>query len=249
MLRFFLPLALLWAASAQAQTVRIHVGDGAINGAHILPYDNLWLVQVHYPDGHTEDRGLSSDHLRAREINGRHVLIRIEGTTNVPGPSHPLHGAFNSTFNVFDSISMAPLQGEAFDSTGAMEAHVFDNLDVATTTRDERGASATTHLALSEPVYDFNGGMTGLILAALPLRAGYRAQIPTLGDNGFDLVDVAVEQNESVAAGHLGRVRAWRVRVGPPEDGTLYWVRPSPPYVIRAAITRSDGVVATWTME
>ena len=42
----------------------------AMNGSAIQPYDNVWLVTVHYPDGRVVERGLSTDHVRFIRLGG-----------------------------------------------------------------------------------------------------------------------------------------------------------------------------------
>src|SRR4051794_28908409 len=71
------------APPAPANLVR--VGDGTMSGARIQPYDNIWLVTVRRTDGSVDERGLSSDHVRFRNIGGRRYLTRVEGTTEIVG--------------------------------------------------------------------------------------------------------------------------------------------------------------------
>jgi hypothetical protein len=235
-------------AVAQPASTAIHVGDGAIDGRRLQPYDNLWIIRVRFPDGHVEDRGLSSDHVRFQNVGSHRVMTRIEGTTIVRDGDPLPRDSASSTFNVFDPATMAPAYGESTSSDGQWRRQTFDGLHVTTVTHDAHGQETITQTTLAEPVYDYNGGMTGLILAALPLRLGYAATMPALGDNGAERDEIAVERRERIAAGRLGRVDAWVVRVGPPSDGTHYWISARAPYVIKVEIERLDHSVASWTM-
>ena len=50
-----------------------------MNGSVIQPYDNVWLVTMHYPDGRIVERGLSTDHVRFVTQSGKRYLSRVEG--------------------------------------------------------------------------------------------------------------------------------------------------------------------------
>src|SRR5437764_9235335 len=91
----------------------IHVGDAAMSGAELQPYDNVWLVTLHYNDGRVVERGLSTDHVRFVDLNGKHYLNRIESETDVINvPGQPPSSSSSLTFNIFDPATMAPLHGE-----------------------------------------------------------------------------------------------------------------------------------------
>ena len=250
-------LALAPAARALAQPASgppasanlVQVGDGTMRGARIRPYDNVWRVVVRRNDGSVDERGLSSDHVRFREIGGRRYLTRMEGTTTISGPAGQLPTSrFSMTFNIFDPATMAPLRGESRGSDGSATVREFNGTQVVTrTTRSGDGAAERTEFALPQPAFDFNGGMTGLLLAALPLRAGYSVSIPGVGDTGGDVTPIRVLREETVAAGRLGRVRAWVVRIGDGPMPTLYWISARAPYVIKVMIAAPGGSVS-WEM-
>jgi hypothetical protein len=235
------------ATPAPANLVR--VGDGTMRGARIRPYDNVWLVTVRRTDGSVDERGLASDHVRFREIGGRRYLTRVEGTTAIVGAAdQPPTSRFSMTFNVFDPVTMAPLRGESQEPDGSSMAREFDGTHVVTRTTAAAGATAErTEVALSRPAFDFHGGMTGLLLAALPLRTGYAALIPGVGDTSEDATPIRVLREEMVPAGRLGRVRAWVVRIGEAPMPTLYWISRRAPYVIKVVVTAPGGSVS-WEM-
>lgn len=251
-MRFALALAALclpFSALAQPESLTIRPGDGVVDGRRITPYDNVWRVQLRYPDGRVVDRGLSTDHVSTHEASGRVYLTRIETTSMAadaaPGELLP-RGGTSTTYNVFDPETMLPAYGESRGISGGTLRETFKPSGVDVVTLDAAGVETTTHQNLNNPVYDFDGGMTGLILAAMPLREDFSALIPSFGDHGTVLRPIAVERRARIDAGRLGMIDAWIVRVGAPEEGTLYWITSHAPYVIRCEITRADGSVAIW---
>ena len=52
----------------------------------------------------------------------------------------------------------------------------FDGRRVVTRTRDPGAVEQATTVTTAEPAFDFHGGMTGLLLAALPLRIGFQSK-------------------------------------------------------------------------
>jgi hypothetical protein len=254
----WIALALLLApaaASARANPAPpasdrvVRVGDGTLSGSHIVPYDNLWLVTVHRADGTAQDRGLSSDHVRFREIGGHRYLTRVEGTTAIVGPpGQAPTGNFSMTFNVFDPATMAPVSGEAYGSDGSSMLRQFNGTQVVTRTSAAAGAAPErTEFEMPHPAFDFHGGMTGLLLAGLPLSRGYSALIPGITDAGDDVTRIRVVGRETVGAGHRGRIRAWVVQIGDGPTPAIYWVSRRAPYIIKVTV-RSGGSLVSWVM-
>lgn len=236
---------LLLSASASI----IHVGDPAMNGSALRPYENVWLVTMHYRDGRVEDRGLSTDQVRPIEIGGKPYLSRIEtedGVVQLAGGQAA--GNSSLTFNVFDPATMAPLYGEARSTDGDVMSRDFSGRRVTTRMRSAPGGPETrTEVDTKEAPFDAHGGMTGLLLAALPLAAGFEAQLPGMGDADIDYTPIRVVAEETIAAGRLGPRRAWKVEVDPGPVRSVYWISKQSPYVIRAIVNGPDGY-ASWDM-
>jgi hypothetical protein len=81
----------------------------------------------------------------------------------------------------------------------------------------------TADVPLPEPV--FLSGTTDLLLAALPLRPGYRARLAVYdADEGIGTVAIDVEVIEEVALPDGGSVSAWRVAVDENGAASTYWM-------------------------
>ena len=226
------------------------VGDAAIDGSFIQPYDNAWSITAHRGDGTVEDIGISSDHVRAREVDGRRVLLRMESTlvtTSKPGVEWPLRQS--STFNSADARTLRPHLGIDFGADGSRTRHEFTPRLVTTTRQDAHSSdAASSRTELANEVFDFDGGMAGLILAALPLDVGYRADLPSLGAAGVERVRVAVRTHESIRAGAHGNVAAYVVDVGADPVQSTYWISRFPPYVIKVRVASPGGGFVEWNM-
>ncbi len=143
---------------------------------------------------------------------------------------------------------MAPLYGEARSSDGDSMRRDFDGRSVVTRMRATGGAAEErSAVSTGEPVFDMHGGMTGLLLAALPLRTGYRARLPGIGEAELDYTEVRVVRQEAVEAGRLGKISAWVVEVGPSPARSVYWISKQAPYVIKAVVLGPAGY-ASWDM-
>lgn len=246
-----LALFMLGSAPSSGQPLIpiVHVGDPAMNGSAIQPYDNVWLVTVHYNDGRIVDRGLSTDHVRFIDVNGKRYLSRIEGEDDViVHPGQQPVGRSSMTFNIFDPATMAPLHGESHSSAGDAIVRDFDGTRVTTKTRTTAGGpDASSETSTKEAVFDFHGGMTGLLLASLPLAPGFQAQLPGIGDSDLDYTPIRVIGEETVAAGRLGIAKAWKVEIGPAPAKSIYWISKQAPYVLKAVVN-GPHAFASWDM-
>jgi hypothetical protein len=235
------------ASTTLPAALAVHAGDGNVDGHLLKPYDNVWLVSVRYKDGRHDERGVSSDHVRFRDIAGKTYLTRIEGTTSISGPpDRAPTAAIAMTFNIFAPDTMLPLSGVEHASSGARVEHQFNSRQV-TTKQQAPGKTDESQSTseLPELVYDFNGGMTGLILAALPLKIGYRAILPVLGEKGFDTAEIRVVREEVISAGYRGVVKTFVVEIGGNPIESTYWISKTPPYVIKVEVNATNAV-ASW---
>jgi hypothetical protein len=233
-------------ADETAPPPAIHVGDGSIDGGRIHPYDNAWVITVRRDDGTVQSRGMSSDHVQYVTVDGRRYLARVEDTTGLSGSKlDQVAGGGSMTFNLFDPLTFEPAVGEAGSVGGASMRRSFAGRHVVTRERSASGVDKTSEADLPEPVLDFHGGMTGLILAALPLKVGYRATIPAMGDTGFEPAVIRVIGHAFRPIGLARRVETWVVEIGPSPSHSVYWISKTAPYVIKAEV-RGPHAVASW---
>lgn len=213
----------------------IAVGDGTISGARLKPYTNAWMFSA-VNDGKRRDMGIWSDVLRFRDVDGRHLLERVQGMTYANGMS-------SVNINRFDPVTLAPVYSELRAPNGSVMKRTFSGKHVETHFTKAPGAPEEVRQAdLPTSVYDFNGGMYGTLIAAQPLRIGYSGQIPAIGefDDHFAMVPFKVVRRETITAGFKGRVPAWVVEVGG-ENPMTFWISDDAPYILRLVFTSPKG--------
>jgi len=213
-----------------------------IDGSIFQPYDNAWSITMRGPDGTISDAGMSSDHVRFIQIDGKAYLTRLETTASAT--VHTLEAAeagVSTTFNVSDPKSLRPILGEERSSDGDRKRQTFfAGRVLINTTSGSGGTERTQEVTLPRAVYDLRGGMAGLLLAALPLRKGFTTTFPNLDGGKYDERVVEVVGHEWIAAGHLGRRKAWVVDIG--RLGRVrYWVIKTAPYVLKVRISSEEG--------
>jgi len=102
------------------------------------------------------------------------------------------------------------------------------------------------------PVFDFWGGMYGMLLAGLNLREGASGAIPAIAEyqDGERPAAYRVLGQDDVMAGSHGRKRAWQVAAGQPDDLLMtFSLIQTPPYVLKLVYTdRATGRIWTWDM-
>ena len=237
--RTALALAVLIGPAVGAQTVvpgkRIAVGDGTISGAKLKPYSNAWMFSF-VKDGKKRDLGIWSDVLRYRDVNGMHLLERVQGMTYSNGLS-------SVTINRFDPATLAPVYSEQHTPDGKLVKRDFAGSHVELHfTKTPGAAEEVTKSDLPAPIYDFNGGMYGMLIAGQPLRVGYSAEIPAVGefDNRPMSIPFHVVRKETITAGFKGRTPAWVVEVGG-QNPMTFWISDAPPYILRLTLPMSGG--------
>jgi hypothetical protein len=148
------------------------------------------------------------------------TLLRVERLT---GRGGAVMGV--DSFTV-DGRTLAPIAVHTMEANGTRKLR-FEAGRV-------RGSGGDTPLAAPA----FYGNSTDLVLAALPLRAGYEARVRFFdhGEEGASSSRVRVAGSEDVATRDGGRCTAWRVEVeGGSHTGT-YWISAG-----TRALVRYDG--------
>jgi hypothetical protein len=234
------------ASVDQTRPIAVEVGDGTLDGSFLVPYNNAWFYSVKFADGRVVPEGIWSDHLQWTTINGKQEMLRVQGTSFISGVSDVI-------LNVFNPKTLAPIKSEAHHIDGTIFRRTFDGRRVASVTLANAKDSKIPDAAeLPQPVYDFNGGMYGILLASLPLKEGLKGTLPAIGDQDAKVSREPFEvlRQETVSAGARGSVKAWVVDSARPGNYTMrFWLTKNPPYIIRLVMTDdAHGRVMTWEM-
>ena len=237
----------------EPQAPTFSVGDARVNGSFLKPYDNVWLYKVTLADGRVVPQGLWSDHVQVTKVDTVQALLRVQGLTMTNGRS-------KSTVNVFDPVTMKPLWSETHGPDGSVFRREFHGTHVTSKGQLPGSVPAIAEeqekireFDLTAPVFDFNGGMYGMLLVTMPLKAGMTGTFPTIeeSEDKAAVDSYKVLREEEVKAGSRGTVRAWVVeseREG--QYKMTFWLTKSAPYVIRLVYTTpvKDSPVFTWEM-
>jgi hypothetical protein len=158
--------------------------------------------------------------------------------------------------NVFDPKTMAPVYMDFKRSdTGEWAHRDFDKAVVkyrrGTAGNDTKNQAG--QIELKESVFDYNGGMYGILLAALPLKEGLKATFPTLSEDHdeLDWITVTVGKQELTDAGPGKQVMAWPIDTEgnyANKSHSIFWVTKEAPYVIKLVTTIPTGKWMTVTI-
>jgi len=228
--------AAFWFAthSLQAGSPRVEVGDVGITGSHLRPYTNLWKFTQQKPGGVAEEAGTWSDSLESIVYNDQPAMKRTQVANYKKG--------IKLTFvSVFDPKTMKPFSFDYSRSDNGNVRHVeFGSETVIYRHTDSTGAKPEEVKAkLDRNVFDFYGGMYGILISTLPLADGYAAEIPALDTNkmAIDWVPVRVKGRETVPARAGKKTETWVVETPTKLYGRMtWWVTKDPPYVIKAVL-------------
>ncbi|MBV8857535.1 MAG: hypothetical protein JOZ02_11440 [Acidobacteria bacterium] len=242
----FAGLALL-PALARAQdggALKVRVGDPVVNGSFIKPYKNLWRLTYTRPSGESIDAATWSDEVERLRLNGRTLLKRTQVA------KYTRNDISMTTVNVFDPKTMAPVSRDFRDSRGPLKQIEFDGRAIKYRGTSAPGGELKEGAArLDVPVFDFYGGLWGLLLATFPLKEGFTASLPSLDESTETLrwATFRVARAETVEAGPGKRVKAWVVETE--DNGPMtFWLTKEAPYVIKLVYVTPKGVTATYSM-
>ena len=253
LLRFTALIVLASAGNAQnpvAAPLKIKLGGPSVDGSLLKPYKNAWKVVYAFPGKEPFLVGVWTDELTEVDANGRHLLKRAQTA------DYAKYNIVTTYANVFDPKNMSPVSMDFKRSdTGEWAHRDFDGALV----KYRRGDSAdpaktrTGQLKMEEPVFDYNGGMFGVLLATLPLKEGFKATFPTLSEDRdeMDWITFTVGKQELVDAGPGKQVLAWPVDTEgnyANQSHSIFWVTKEPPYVIKLVTTIPTGKWVTVTL-
>ncbi len=232
------------------RNLEVKVGDGRVKGAGLHPYANQWRVEVR--NSHGKLLGLSAkwtDELRIVDIDSTKCLQR---TQRAVFSKDGKEVGTTETVNVFDRNTMAPRSRHFAKHAVTPGQEEETRVEIAGRsvhwTRTAGGKSEDEMADLPEPVFDFYGGLYGLLFAALPLERGLSVEFPSLAEDGPRPTSVAmtVTGEEEMDAGHLGRRHAWIVESDTALGPMKLWISEEAPYILRLVYTAKDNGL-TWT--
>jgi len=246
------------APTGAAPAVTVRPGDAAVDGSLIQKYQNKWKLVGRGGDGSTIEMGTWSDFARVDTIEGREVLLRRQIWIHERGAE--------GYVNVVDHKTMQPILSQYTNAGGVYRRMEFSpdgravHYQVSPVPGSQAPGSKPVRISspmlegkvkLSAPLFDFNTGMFGLILAAFPLHEGYSARFPVF--RSYDpkpepaWVDFEVKGRESVET--AGKTfDTWLVIAHSPDTDEVmtFNLVQSPPYIIRL---RQAWQGRDWTFE
>lgn len=226
----------LISVSASAQTPSGEVilpGDARVDGSFIRPATNAWKMTGTSPGGKRTEGGVWKDSIEIVDDGGRAIIRRTQIDAGPDG---------TTTFITdTDRRTLAPIRSEVVTATGIRRVWTFeaDHVHSVTTAPAKNGEAAKTKeadIAIKQPVFDFVGGMFGLLVAGFPLEKNFSAKFPVFDPrNGVSWATYTVVDRESVPAGGKRKIEAWTVEVQDPVrlDRMVFSLIKEPPYIIR----------------
>ena len=230
--------------------VRVKLGDSIADGSILKPYKNAWKIVYAFPGKEPFLMGTWSDEVSKVEINGRHLFKRTQVA------NYAKYNIISTTINVFDPKTMAPVYSEFKRSdTGESVRRDFEGAVVKynRATSPDANHPKNGQVKMEQPIFDYHGGMYGLLLATFPLRDGFTATLPTLAEerDAFEWTTFKVGKQELVEAGPGKQVMAWPVEVDEADrDHSIFWLTKEAPYVIKLVniIPKGKWVTVTISM-
>jgi hypothetical protein len=207
-----LTVLLACAAPAAAQNDVLRPGSAQVTGDRIP--ERTERFDLYQQDAGMEPIGDVYLTTRVETVDGRQVLSRGE-VTLVDGD------VVQSDSFSLDRATLAPRFVRESGPAQTISLY-FAATAVREVVMGDWGAD-TTRTELDAPA--FAAGSTDLLLAALPLAAGYTAQVAVYHwPGGVETIGVRMEAAEELRIPGGGRAQTWRVAVqGGPGEGT-YWM-------------------------
>ena len=225
----------LGARILHAESANVEVGDPSVTGLQLKPCTNLWKLTQQKPGGSSEEVGTWSDSLENTIYKGRPAMKRTQIA------NYAKKGIQLTFVSVFDPKTMESFFFDYSRSDNGNIRHVEFQRETVTyrhiDSTDAKPEEAT--VKLDRRVFDFYGGMYGMLISTLPLADGYSTKIPAFDTNkmAIDWVPVRVKGRETVDAGAGKRVETWVVETPTNLYGRMtWWVTKESPYVIKAVL-------------
>lgn len=237
---------------AAAAPQHIAVGSALVRGDRIEPYRNRFDQTVTRADG-TEVGGRLewTDTVERLNFRGRQYLRRRITTFRLADGAVIADGGA-----VFDAATFAPRSSSEYQSDGEFWIAEFRNEGREMTGLARRSAEAgeprLLWLSSPEGAFDPYNAAFGLMLATLPLQAGFSVSYPAVSDDKTSLrVQTATVARSEAFASPRGNREVWVVDVRN-DDGSApatFWISDRPPYVMRIRVenqVNGQPTIFTW---
>ena len=224
-------ISLLFCATAAAQAPpqeTILPGDPRVDGSIIRAVTNAWKMTGTSPGGVRTDGGVWRDKIELVERDGATIIRRTqldvgpEGTTTFITES--------------EQKKLTPISAEVRTPAGLHRVWKFEADHVHSVIDAPPQAARETDVAFSQPVFDFDGGLFGLLIAGFPLKENFSARFPVFDPrSGLAWARYTVIGRERVPAGKGRKIEAWTVEVQDPVRVArmIFSLTKEPPYVLR----------------
>jgi hypothetical protein len=234
---------LLCCAQALAQSPapeKIVPGDPRVDGSFIRTVSNGWKMTGTSPGGKRTEGGVWKDQIEVLERNGKAIIRRTQVDSGPEGAT---------TFvTETDRQSLTPIRAEVTTPSGLHRVLTFasDHVHSVVTTPAK---SEEKDIPIAQPVFDFNGGLFGLLVDGFPLKEGFSAAFPVFDPrSGVAWARYTVVGRERVASGKGRTSEAWTVEVQDPVRVArmLFSLTKEPPYILRL---QEIGEGVFWTFD
>ena len=228
------------------QSITVSIGDTAISSKDFKPHQASYQTSVVLPDGKSYDTGIFSEEIRRKEINGKPVIEvvqtwgqKVHKEVNPGWAARGLTMVNWTLTNVVDGKTLAPAMSSSMNDLKNYQQIEFDGLTVKETnsTRPPSDNVLKSETKLERPVFNYQAGLFGLLLARFPLKEGYSARIPTYKPSSgteagkLEWVSFKVTGKETVTTSTGKKFAAWVVEV---DDKNTFWLSSESPYVIKS---------------
>jgi len=243
LIRLFLLASLLCTAQAFAQAAapeKIVPGDPRVDGSFIRTVSNAWKMTGTSPGGHRTDGGIWKDRIEVLDRDGQAVIRRTQVDSGPEGAT--------TFITETDQRSMRPIRAEVTTPAGLHRVLTFAS-DHVHSSITAPGRSEEKDIPLSQPVFDFNGGLFGLLVDGFPLKEGFSAAFPIFDPrSGVAWAHYTVIGRERVPSGKGRTTEVWTVEVQDPVRSArmLFSLTKEPPYIIRL---QEIGEGLFWTFD
>ena len=225
-------------------SVRI-VRPGEISGSHLRPYVRHAQQIITDANGRVINaRPLWRDELSTVSGSNRPLMRRIWQLVAFNGSVHAVDSV------LFDAATLEPVyNSEWVQGTVAWQRKYDGNRVTGQKLAAQAGTTGTgaklgdpsvkLDVTLAERVFDFFGGMDGIIASAIDLTTGARTRIPVYdpNTNSVRLLELRVAGEESVEAGRGKLVQASVVVFDGLNGPMKLWVSRQPPYTYKSEET------------